>query len=95
MGCTYSPATRGQDERAVGTLKQSIEACSSRPLGHVIRAAVFTSNSTPRFGGISPSEVFLGRKMRDVELDFADELKENEMVATMAEIQSYWKSKIN
>ena len=97
MGTTYSPATQGQVERAVGTIKAAVEACADRRLVHVIHAVTFVNNSSarPGFAGLSPGEAFLGRKMLDVELAFTEELVTNDIVATTEDVRGYWRSRIN
>lgn len=97
MGSTYSPATQGQVERAVGTVKQALAACVDRPVSVVVRAAVFANNSTPRpqFANISPAEVFLGRKMREPSMLFTEEMLGDGIVEAVADLREYWRSRIN
>lgn len=97
LGTSYSPATQGQVERACGTIKQAITACTDQPLRQVVRAVVFMNNSTPRpgYSGISPAEVFLGRKMIDPTFNFVAEVTGSGVVDAIADVRSYWVSKVN
>jgi transposase InsO family protein len=111
---SYSPSTQGAVERSVRTLKEGIDtimlsqSSDDVPVDWptLLKACVFNSNATERYGGVTPFEVMLGRKPVDTltaaygvvgDRDRSDTSTIGEYVLKLkeklSEIQAYWRSK--
>jgi hypothetical protein len=104
---TYSPQSQGNAERVVRLIKEAVQAVSVSNISDIeqqfdllVEAIAFGNNSTPRHMGISPFLVTLGRAPRTfLDWQFGSGFCHNDTITqlqdSLAELQSYWRSKSN